>query len=383
LAGEKSMQRLTILLAHLFRKSIWSTTIALLVASAIWLVAPQTKAAAEQSPLKIGFLFVGPISDMGWNYEQDRGRKYVETSMGKKVETTFAENVGESAEAERVMEKMIAHGCKLIIASSFGYLEPVMRVAKKHPDVVFMQLNRVGDAPNVGTYVSRHCEPMYLAGMVAGRMTKANKIGFVASHPVPSTFQTLDGLVLGIHSVNPKAKVNVVWTNQWIDPPTEAEAAKGLIEMGVDVLGFDQSESTTIVKAAEKAKVYVVGNYSDAHQLAPKEWLTGNCFNWGPYYAKVAQEVIDHKWHKGVDLCDLKSGSVQLSEFGPAVPKTVRDQVTQAKQRLETGQLEILRGPIKDRDGKVRLAAGKTADIKWLADLNFLVPGIEGSVPTK
>jgi basic membrane protein A and related proteins len=374
------MQRITSSLAHLVRRGIWPTSLVLLIA--LCLVVAQTTMAVEP-PLKIGFLFVGPISDMGWNYEQNRGRQYVESHLGKNVETTFAENVGESAEAERVMEKMIAQGAKLIIASSFGYLEPVMRCAKKHPNVVFMQLNRVGDAPNVGTYVSRHCEPMYLAGIAAGRMTKVNKIGFVASHPVPSTFQTLDGLVLGIHSVNPKAKVNVVWTNQWIDPPTEAEAAKGLIEMGVDVLGFDQSDSTTIVKSAEKSKVFVVGNYSDAHQLAPKEWITGNCFNWGPYYTQVAQQVIDHKWHKSVDLCDLKSGAVKLSEFGPAVPKAVRDEVLQVKHKLETGQLEILQGPIKDRDGKVRLAAGQKADSKWLEDLNFLVPGIEGPLPNK
>jgi len=343
----------------------------------------QLNALAADAPLKIGFLFVGPITDMGWNYEQNRGRLYVEKNMGKKVETTFAENIGESADAERVMEKMIAQGAKLIIASSFGYLEPVTRCAKKHPEVVFMQINRVGDAPNIGTFVSRHCEPMYLAGIVAGRMTKANKIGFVASRPVPSTFQTIDGLALGVHSVNPKAKINVVWTNQWIDPPTEAEAAKGLIEMGIDVLAFDQSESTTLVKLAEKAKIFVVGNYSDAHALAPKEWLTGNCFDWGPYYAKVAQAVIDHKWQKSVDLCDLKNGAVKLSEFGPAVPKNVRDETLAVEQKLKTGQQEILQGPIKDRNGKVRLSVGKKADSKWLEDLNFLVPNVEGPMPNK
>lgn len=335
------------------------------------------------SPLKIGFLFVGPINDMGWNYEQNRGRLYIESALKNKVSTTFAENVGESAEAERVMERMIAQGTKLIIASSFGYLEPVVRCAKKHPDIVFMQLNRVSNLPNVGTYVMRHGEPMYIAGTVAGRMTKTNKIGFVASCSVPSTFQTLDGFALGVRSVNPKAKIHVVWTNKWVDPPTEAEAAKGLIEMGVDVLGFDQSESTTVVKTAEKYKVYVVGNYSDAHALAPQEWLTGNCLDWGPYYAKVAQSVIDNRWRKSVDLCDLESGAMKLSAFGPAVSASVKNEALQLKQKMESGQVDVLKGPIKDRDGKVRLAAGQKADLNWLANWNFLVPGVEGPLPGK
>lgn len=335
------------------------------------------------APLKIGFLLVGPVSDSGWNFAQDEGRHYVESALGKKVQTTFAENISENSDAERVMEKMIAQGCRVIFATSYGYLEPVLRVAARHPDVKFMQLSRFESRSNLGTFFYLQFQPMYAAGVVAGRLSKANKIGYVASRQVPPILQTINAFVLGVQSVNPKAKIKVVWTNTWVDPAIESEAAKGLIDSGVDVLGFDQSNPLTIVKTAESNHVYVVGCYTDTHQFAPHYWLTGARFNWGPFYTKVAQSVLDGTWKNGLTICGAKGGNVKLSTFGPAVPKSVQKEALAVMEKIEKGDLVVFHGPVKDSSGKIRLPAGQTPDIKWLANMDFFVPGIEGSLQKK
>jgi basic membrane lipoprotein Med (substrate-binding protein (PBP1-ABC) superfamily) len=352
------------------------------IAWGLQLFYPTVSLAVEQKsqPLKIGFLYVGPIADNGWNYAQELGRQYVEKSLGNKVETIFAENIGENAEAERVMEKMIAQGAKLIFATSFGYLEPVERVAKRHPDIIFMQLSRTTDIKNIGNYFYWQYEPFYLSGIVAGRMTKSNKIGFVASHPIPPIVQSINAFALGAQSVNPKAKVKVVWTNTWVDPPIEVEAAKGLIDTGIDVLAFDQSDSQSIVKTAEDNNVYIIGCYSDVHQFAPKRWLTGACCNWGLFYAKVAQAVINHNWKPGVTHCSLKNDYVKLASFGPAVSPTIKKEIAVAKNKIANETVSIFHGPLKDREGKMRLAKDQKPDLKWLAEMNWFVPGVEGSL---
>lgn len=335
------------------------------------------------SPLKVGFLFVGPISDWGWSYAQNEGRLYVDSALRGKVQTTFAENVPEGADAERVMEKMIAQGVKLIFATSYAYLEPVLRVAARHPDVKFMQLSRFEKRENLATYFYLQFQPMYAAGIVAGRMTKTNKIGFVGSRQIPPILQTINAFTLGVRSVNPKAKVKVVWTNTWVDPALEAEAAKGLFDNGVDVLGFDLSNPVTIVKTAESSGVSVVGCYTDVHQFAPKCWLTGASFNWGPYYTKVAQSVMNSTWKSGLTICDAQGGGVKLSSFGVSVPKSVRDEATKAMTDIAQGKLTVFQGPVRDAEGKVRLAQGEKPNIKWLAGMDFFVPGVEGSLPKK
>jgi basic membrane lipoprotein Med (substrate-binding protein (PBP1-ABC) superfamily) len=334
-------------------------------------------------PLKIGFLFVGPISDWGWSYAQNEGRLFVDSALRGKVESTSAENVPEGADAERVMEKMIAQGAKLIFATSYAYLEPVLRVAARHPDVKFMQLSRFETRPNLGTYFYLQFQPMYVAGVVAGRMTKTNKIGFVGSHPIPPIVQTINAFALGVQSVNPKARVKVVWTNTWVDPALESEAAKGLFDGGIDVLGFDLSNPVAIVKTAESHRTYVVGCYTDVHQFAPKYWLTGASFNWGPYYTKVAQSVLDNNWKNGLTICGAENGSVKLSSFGPAVPQAVQQEATKVMEKIRSGKFTVFQGPVKDTDGKIRLAARQKPEIKWLATMDFFVPGVEGSLPRK
>lgn len=337
-------------------------------------------------PLKVGFIMVESVSDWGWNWAHNQGRLYLESKLGTQVQTTMAENVPESAEVERVMEKMIAQGVKLIFATSYGYLEPAWRVAARHPDVIIMHCGRVNPHPmkNIGSYgicFGNYVNPDYVAGLVAGRMTKSNEIGYVGGHPVPALLLTLNAFTLGVRSVNPKAKVHVVWTNSWHDPPTEAEAAKGLIDKGVDVLSARVDSTLTIVETAEKNHIYSVAPYADLRQFAPKGWLTGNRLEWGPLYVRVTKSVLDHTWQSGDEKCNLNNEYGKLSSFGPAVPNEVQQEATVLLKEIEQGKFAVFKGPMKDRDGKERIPAGKIVNKDFLGGMNWAVCGVEGAIP--
>jgi basic membrane protein A len=345
-------------------------------------------AAASDGPLKVGFIMVGPVADWGWNYEHDQGRIYMESKLPGQVKTTIAENIPESAEVERVMEKMIAQGNKLIFATSYGYLDPALRVAARHPDVIIMHCGRPNPnhMKNVGSYglnFANHYKPMYVAGMVAGRITKKNEIGYVAAHPVPPLLLALNAFTLGAHSVNPKVKVHVVWTNSWSDPATEAEAAKGLVDRGVDVLAAHLDSTVTVVQTAEKNQLYSVGYHADVHHLAPKGWLTGEYWDWGPLYVQIAQSVLNHTWQSGDDSNGSKFQYGRISSLGQAVSKPMKEQALALLSDLDKGKVVVFKGPLKDRDGKERLAAGQVADNAFAGKVDWLVPGIEGSIPKK
>jgi basic membrane protein A len=223
---------------------------------------------AAGKPFKIGFIMVGPVDDYGYNYAHNLGRLYLQSHLPN-VQTTVAEKVPESAEVERVMEKMIAQGNRLIFSTSYGYLEPAERVAKRHPDVTIMQTWRPAGLKNIGCYSAYQYEPLYAVGSVVGKMTKKNSIGFVCAHPVPLLLQNINSFTLGVRSVNPKAKVHVIWTNSWSDPPTEAEACKSLIDSGVDVLGCVLDSPLTVAKTGEQNHIMVFGTQADLQKFAP------------------------------------------------------------------------------------------------------------------
>jgi basic membrane protein A len=349
------------------------------------LIPCQASIAVEEKskPMKVGFLCVGPINDNGWNYAHNKGRLYLEKNMPGQVTTIMAESVPESAEAERVLEKMIAQGAKLIFTTSYGYLDPDMRVAARHPDVTFMQVNRPYAEKNIGTYFSWQYQPMYMAGVAAGRMTKTNKLGYIAAHPVPPLMQAINAFTLGARSVNPKVTTKVIWINSWSDPPKEAEAIKGLVESGVDVIGHCQDNQNTVAKTAESLGVYCTGFYNDAHELAPKKWLTGACLDWGPLYVQITKSVMNHTWKSESIVKGMEGGYIKLSSFGPAVPDKVRKEIKSIEDNVKNGKMVVFQGPLKDRDGKLRLAAGDKADFKWLSEMVWFVPGVEGALAAK
>lgn len=341
---------------------------------------PAPASQLANKPFKIGFIMVGPVDDYGYNYAHNLGRLYLQSHLPN-VQTTVAEKVPENAEVERVMEKMIAQGNRLIFSTSYGYLEPATRVAKRHPEVIIMQTWRPSGLKNMGCYAAYQYEPFYPVGMVAGKMTKKNSIGFVCAHPVPILLQNINSFTLGVHSVNPKAKVHVVWTNSWSDPATEAEACKGLIESGVDVLGCILDSPLTVAKTGERNGVMVVGSQADLQKFAPNNWLTGSRWNWNNAYLKMTKSVMDGTWKPESLWLGMKDGAVELCSFGKKVPPALQKQTQAVTEQIKQGKKVIFTGPLKDREGKQRLTAGQTADGKWLSQMDFFVEGVEGTLP--
>jgi len=330
--------------------------------------------------MKVGFITVGSISDSGFNAAHEQGRLFLERTLGPAVKTTIVENIPESGEAERVMEKMVTDGNVLIFPTSYGYLDPALRVAKRHPEAVFMHCGGHKTADNLGTYNAHIHEAVCVAGAVAGRMTKSNRLGFVAAHPIPPVHWSINAFTLGARSVNPHATVTVIYTNTWSDPAIEAEAAVTLIGLGADVLTMHQDSPKTVVQTAESRGVYSVGMHADAHEFAPRGWLTGAIWDWGPFYVDVVRSVKDKTWRPNDRHLGMKDGCVRLAAFGDAVPSDVRREAEQLVTRITAGDQIVFAGPIIDRQGNERLAQGRKPDAQWMGTMDWFVEGVEGPV---
>jgi simple sugar transport system substrate-binding protein len=327
-------------------------------------------APAASGPLKIAFAYVGPVGDGGWTFAHDNARKEVEKEFGSKVQTSFVEKVPEAADAERVFRDMASQGNKLIFGTTFGYMEPMLKVAADLKDVKFEHATGYKQADNMRTYDSRTYEGAYMAGVIAGGMTKTNTLGVVGSVPIPEVVRNINSFTLGAQSVNPKVKTKVVWVNEWFNPPKETEAAQSLINGGADVL-MQNTDSSAVLQTAGKA-----GKYSpDAH-------LASAVINWAPYYKKATQEALDGTWKGGGHTWwGVKEGAIDIVSISDKVPADVKAKVEAAKAGLKDGSFVIWKGPITSNDGKEVLAAGTNADDKFLGGINFFVKGVEGKVP--
>lgn len=335
------------------------------------------------APLKIGFITVGPIDDWGYNHSHNQGRLFLEAALGKQVETTIIDKVPESPAVGQVMEKLIASGVKLIFSTSYGYMEQALLVAAKHPDVLIEQCSRPGPpgVKNLAAYFGKQYEALYISGVVAGRMTKTNTLGFVASIPLPYVIQNINAFALGAQSVNPNAKIKVLWIYAWTDPTAETAVSTELIKQGADVLAMSLDTPLNVLKTAEKAGVMAVGYQTDASRFAPKGWLTGHMWNWGPLYVKIAKEVIEKRWVPDFYRYGLKDGCATIAPFGKVVPKSVRDEALAVKEKIINGQLMVFQGPLTDRSGQVRLRDSKLFDEKAIDKMKWFVPGVEGDIP--
>ncbi|MGE5117051.1 MAG: BMP family ABC transporter substrate-binding protein [Betaproteobacteria bacterium] len=339
-------------------------------------------AASAAGPLKIAFAYVGPVGDGGWTYAHDRGRKAVEAEFGAKVQTSFVEKVPEGADAERVFRDMAGQGNQLIFGTTFGYMEPMLKVAADTPDVKFEHATGYKTAPNMNTYDSRTYEGAYMAGVVAGGMTKTNTLGVVGSIPIPEVIRNINSFTLGAQSVNPKIRTKVVWVNEWFDPPKETEAAQSLINGGADVL-MQNTDSSAVLQTAGKNGKYAFGWDSDMKAYAPDAHLASAVINWGPYYIKTVRDVLDGKWHGNQrSWWGVKEGAIDLVSISDKVPADVKEKVEKVKAGLKDGSYVIWKGPITSNDGKEVLAKGAVADDKFLGGINFFVKGVEGTVPT-
>ncbi len=344
--------------------------------------APVTQAPAPKpEPLKIAFAYVGPVGDGGWSFAHDNARKGLEKEFGDKIATSFVESVPESADAERVLRDMAGQGNKLIFGTTFGYMEAIQKIAPDFPDVKFEHATGYKTAANVRTYDSRTYEGAYMAGVIAGAMTKTNVLGVVGSVPIPEVLRNLNSFTLGAQSVNPKIKTKVVWVNDWFSPPKETEAATSLINGGADVL-FQNTDSPAVLKTAEEKGKRAFGWDSDMTAYGPKAHLGSAIINWLPYYTKATKEALEGTWKGGEQSWwGVKEGAIDLVSIAEDVPAEVKAKVEEVKKGLKDGTYVIWKGPIADNTGKEVLAKDAVADDKFLGNVNFYVKGVEGKVP--
>jgi basic membrane protein A len=335
-----------------------------------------TAGVAAAKETRVGFVYVSPIGDAGWSYAHDQGRLAVENIEG--VSTSYVEAVPEGPDSERVIRNMARKGFDLIFATSYGYMDSMLKVAGEFPDTVFMHCSGFKTAKNMGNYFGRMYQARFLSGVVAGSMTRSNTLGYVAAFPIPEVIRGINAFTLGVRSVNPKATVRVVWTKTWYDPATEKEAAKSLLDVGADVIAQHQ-DSPSPQEAAQERGAYSVGYNSDMSAFAPKAHLTAPIWNWGPFYTATVKKVQNGTWKTGSWWPGLKEGIVGLAPFGPMVPQPVKDRVSAQKSAIESGKAAVFSGPIADQSGKIRIAAGQKAADKELLGMTWFVQGVIGS----
>ncbi|MDM0005303.1 BMP family ABC transporter substrate-binding protein [Variovorax sp. J22G73] len=342
--------------------------------------APAAAAPAPAAPLNVAFAYIGPVGDGGWTFAHDNARKALEKEFGDKIKTTFVESVPEGADAERVFRDMVGQGNKLIFGTTFGYMEPMLKVAADSKDVKFEHATGYKTAENMRTYDSRTYEGAYMAGVIAGAMTKSNTLGVVGSVPIPEVLRNINSFTLGAQSVNPKITTKVVWVNEWFSPPKETEAATALINGGADVL-FQNTDSPAVLKTAQEKGKRAFGWDSDMTAYGPKAHLASATINWAPYYIKATQEALDGKWATGQAWWGVKEGAIDLVSIAEDVPAEAKAKVEEVKKGLKDGSFVIWKGPILGQDGKEVVAKDAVADDKFLSGVNFYVKGVEGKVP--
>ena len=344
--------------------------------------APAPAPAPAAQPFKAAWVYLGPVGDAGWTFAHDQGRKAVEAEFGDKVKTTIVEKVPESADAERVIRDLATQGNKIIFATSFGYMEPMVKVAAEFPDVKFEHATGYKMGPNLRVYDAKFYEDAYLAGIIAGKMSKTGTLGFVGSFPIPEVLRNINAFTLGAQSINPKIKTKVVWISTWFDPPKEGDAAQSLINGGADVL-LQNTDSSAVLQTAEKNGKYAFGWDADMSAVAPKAHLASAMVLWGGYYKKAVREAMDGTWKSERTVWGVKEGQNDLVKVSDVVPEETRKKVEEVKAGMKAGTFEVFTGPISNSDGKEVLAKDAKADQAWKDKVDFYVKGVEGKLPGK
>ena len=355
------------------KKLIKMTAIALAGALAL------TAGTASADKLKVGFIYLGPPGDHGWTYAHDQGRLALEKELGDHVQTTYVENVPEGPDSERAIAKLAETGHELIFTTSFGYMEPTLKVAKRFPNVKFEHATGYQRSDNVSTYVARFYEGRYVQGVIAGKVSKSNTVGYIASFPIPEVVRGINAFLLGAHSVNPDIKLKVVWVYTWFDPPKEADAAKVLMDQGADII-TQHTDSTAALQAAAERGVHAFGQASDMIHFAPKTQLTANVNNWGPYYVARAKAVLDGTWSSSDTWDGMAEGMVVMAPF-TNMTADVAELAAKTAESIRTGALHPFAGPISNQAGEVVVPAGAVADDGMLAGMNFYVEGVDDKLP--
>jgi simple sugar transport system substrate-binding protein len=345
----------------------------------IFPVSSQSVPAAAE-PLKIGFVYVAPITDAGWVRQHENARLALQAALGAQVQTRYVENVAEGADAERVIRDLAQQGHQLIFTPSFGYMEPTLKVAKDFPGVKFESITGYKTAPNVSVANARYYEGRYLAGIVAGRMSGTGVAGYVAGFPIPEVLQGINAFTLGMRSVRPAAEVKVIWLNAWFDPPRERDAAMTLMNQNADVLAFHTGSNAVMIAAQERGKM-AVAYHSDMRAVAPQAQIVAVTHEWGQYYTERARAVLGGQWKSASVWGGIGQGMVRVGEFGPKVPQAVRAEVLARQKEIASGKLQpfaALGKPVLSTTGEVVIAAGRALTDAQILGMNYLVQGVQG-----
>jgi basic membrane protein A len=362
------------------KKGMFASALLLFVALAVIAgCAKKENAAEKEEPFKVAFVYIGPPGDMGWTHEHERGRLVAAEYFGDKMESVFIENVPEGPDAARVMRQYAQQGYDMIFATSFGYMDPMYEVAKEFPAVRFEHCSGYKTLDNMSTYFGRIYQARYLSGIVAGKMTKKNVIGYVAAFPIPEVVRGINAFTLGVRSVNPKAEVRVVWTNTWYDPVKEREAAVALLDAGADMIAQHQ-DTTEPQKAAQERGLFSIGYDSDMRAFVGDSVLVSPVWNWGPYYIERIEAAMNGTWKTQQYWQGLSAGIVGLSEYSPNVPEDVKALVESAKNKILSGTWDVFYGPIYDQSGKLIVAEGSSLTDEQLLNFDYFVQGVVGSV---
>ena len=335
---------------------------------------------AASEPTKVGFVYVGPVGDFGWTYRHDVGRQAVEAEFGDKVTTTFVESVSEGPDAERVIRQLAADGHDLIFTTSFGFMNPTIKVAKQFPDAKFEHATGYKRADNVSTYLARFYEGRAIIGTIAGHMTKSNVIGYIASFPIPEVIRGINAFTLAMRKVNPDAEVKVIWVNSWYDPGKEADAAKTLIDQGADIIS-QHTDSPAPLQVAEERGVFAFGQASDMASFAPKAQLTAIVDNWNRYYIERTKAVMDGSWQSADVWYGIKEGMVEMAPYNDAVPAEVAAAADAVREGIIDGTLHPFAGPINNQAGEQVVAEGETISDQDLLKMDWYVEGVQGTIP--
>ncbi len=350
------------------------------LAAACFLSPVFSQGTAPDKPTRAAWVYVTPLTGTGWTHQHDQGRQAVQKALGKQVVTTYVENVAEGPDAERVIRDLARQGNDIIFTTSFGYMEPTLKVAREFPSVKFESITGYQRAGNVATANARYYEGRYLAGIAAGRMTTSGVVGYVAGFPIPEVLQGINAFTLGLRSVAPQATVKLVWLNEWFNPPRERDAAIALIDQGADVLAF-HSASTAVMAAAEERGKLAVAYHSDMRAVAPTAQLAAVTHHWGDYATGRVRLLRAGQWKDGDLWGGVRQGMVRIEAFGPKVPPAVQQEVLARQQDIAAGRVQPFAGPVIDNTGRQQVARGQTASDADILKMNYLVEGVQGSLP--
>jgi len=339
---------------------------------------PLTSLSTHAAPVKAAFVLVGPANYVGWSYSHDQGRQYLEQKFGTNIETEFVEFVAEGRASRKVLQDLASRN-DIVFSTSIGYMVPTEGIAKENPTVMFEHATGTRQGNNLTTYATRAYQPRYLSGLIAGRMTKTNKVGYVAAHPIPEVIRGINAFTLGVREANPNAVVEVEWTKSWYNPKKETALAEKLVAAGVDVLTH-HTDSSAVVELAEKNGIQVIGYHSDMSEFAPTQHLASVVHNWGPYYEQRIQALLEGSWKAGNEWSGLAEQTSLLVSISKSLPADVRKLVLEKQAALVSGQLSVFSGPVKNHRGRVRIKADHDLSDEKLLRMSWYVEGVTGSL---